>query len=211
MPVLLAACGGSTPEPQPAEPAAKAEAPAAPPEESPAPAAGATEPAPARPAAASEEPEKRTRSAKDVLTADGVMFSFSFNDSAAYAEAEKSCDEKAKDDPKKRADCVSRARDRIDGGSLVFRQEGGKWYWLTIQRSGARVTLLNKVEFEFGEESDTSVTLVIKGRDTGKKPRNFPPKVVIQVPDESRIAIDDPKRGKLVYLPKMGAIGEPGR
>ena len=214
--VSLAACGGGTPEAKaPAEPAAAEPAKPAEP----------TEPAADEPAAKKAEPAKAeskpasdgmtiTRTPKDIITADGVLFSFNFSASDAFAAAEKKCDEKSGDDPKKRASCMTKARDaQVDGDSMVFRQEtDGTWSWITLTRAGQKLTVLHKIQFEIGDETEKSVTLKLIGRDKGTKPMgNVPKLLVVQVPNDSEIALDDPKHGKMVYQLKAGVIGDPGR
>ena len=199
----LIGCGGAPPEPKEPEPVAKAEPEPAPAEEE---EAEPEEEAPAEePEPAPEEPTLK-RSPKDIVTEENILFAFSFRDSDAYSAAEARCDKKSGDDPKKRADCLRKEGDKVAGDSMFFKQGGGKWWWTIIRRSGKKVTVLTKLEIEFGEETDTSVTILPKGRDTGKKPmRPVPKKVVIEVEDGSLI-LSDPKKGKMVYNPKAGLV-----
>jgi len=210
----LAGCGGGqaeepeTPPPAPAEsepPAAEgesAEAAEEPKSESKQETKEAEEP---------KKEEKASRSPKEILTTEGVLFSFSFADSAVGEAAEKECSEKAGDDAKKKADCMAKAANKIDHDGLVFKKEtDGSWTWTTLRRSGSKLTVLHKVEFEFGEEKDNTITIKPKGRDKGTKPKAFPASVTIETSD-AQIVLDDPKLGKMVYVSKFGAVGDPGR
>jgi hypothetical protein len=155
--------------------------------------------------------EKPSRSPKEILTAEGVLFSFSFADSAVGEEAEKTCSEKAGDDAKKKADCMAKARDKIDHDGMIFKKEAdGSWSWTTLRRAGSKLTVLHKVEFEFGDEKDKTITIKPKGKDKGTKPKAFPATVTIETSDE-QITLDDPKLGKMVYVSKFGAVGDQAR
>ena len=140
-----------------------------------------------------------------------MLFSFSFNDSEAFASAESGCSEKSGDDPKKKADCMAKARDKIDHDGLIFKKEtDGSWTWTTVRRAGAKITVLHKVQFEFGEEKGSTITLKIKGKDKGTKPKAYPATVDIETNDDG-IVLNDPTLGKMVYVGKLGQVGDAGR
>lgn len=160
-------------------------------------------------AASEEKSEKKVvRTAKDVLTAEGVLFVFSFAASEPYQAAEKKCTEKAKDDPKKKADCMTKASEAFDNDGYAFQEEDGKWLWLTVRRKGNGLVTLHKLPIEFTDEKDHSVTLKVVGPDKGTKPGGMPKQVTIDVPGESEISVTDPKQGRLVYQAKLGLLGE---
>jgi hypothetical protein len=140
------------------------------------------------------------------------MFSFSFKDSEAYQKAEERCDKKAGGAPEKKASCMEKEGDKIGGGdSMIFKKEAdGTWTWITLRRSGAKTTVLHKFEVEFGEETDKTITIKPKGKDKGTKPMPPPAQVVIEVTDMG-ITLNDPKLGKMVYVSKLGTVGDPGR
>ncbi len=218
MAFAVAACGGAQSEPKEPESAAAEPAPAkessskdesdtadTPPADEPK-KTDAAEPAPA------EEPKKAGKSPADVLKGDDVMFAFAFNASEAYQSAEKKCGEKAKDDPKKKADCMRKASDQISADDISFKKDAdGKWWWLTTHRKGNTLVTVHKIQVEFVDETDKSVTLKPQGRDTGTKPMQVPAKVVVEVPSESEIVLTDPKLGKMVYQAKMGLTGKSER
>ncbi len=207
---MLAACGGSQPEAKepPNEEAKASSEEKAPPSDDKAEAPSPTksdkkpEAASASESSTSSADSKPKRSLKDMLTAQRALFVFSFTSSDMHQAAEEKCGKKAGDDPKKKADCMTKASAQFDADALQFTEQGEtKGEWLTLRRKGNTLKTLHKVDVEFGKETDKSITLVLKG---GKE-------VVIEVPNESEIVLNDPKNGKMVYELKLGLIGESER
>jgi hypothetical protein len=147
---------------------------------------------------------KITRTARDILTAPDVIFMFSFNQSDIKQEFEKQCDKEANDNPKKRADCMTKAKKKIDFDGIAFKQEKGSWYWLTISRKGKVLTNLHKVPIDFGKEDEHSIVVKPNGKDEGKLRTGAPGETKIEVPNEYEISIKDPKLGKMVFEAKIG-------
>ena len=210
--LLLVACGGSAPSPK--EPEAEAEKPDAAESEKPAEDAKAEE---SKPEEKKDESAKSdssssgptvTRTAKDIVTAPDTLFMFSFNESDVKQKAEEACEGRSKGDPKKRAECMTKEKGKIDSDGVGFKQENGKWYFLTIRRKGKVLTNLHKVPFEWGAETPNSVVLKITGKDTGTKPGRFPNEVKIDVPNDYQIVLDDPEHGKMVYEAKIGLLSK---
>src|SRR5262245_29360440 len=79
---------------------------------------------------------KVKRTPKDIVTAPDVIFMFSLNSSDIKEQFEKQCDAQAKDNPKKRAACMSKAKDKLDWDGMRFKQEKGTWYWSMIKVKG---------------------------------------------------------------------------
>ncbi len=152
------------------------------------------------------------RSAEEVLERDGVYFDLSFMASDVHDAAEKKCSKKAGDDLAKKAKCMSHESDAVAWNGMAFRRgPEGKWWWYTLRRTGAKMVPLHKIQIEFTDDSDHSVTLKTSGRDEGSKPGGLPSKVVIEVPSESQIVVTDRKYGKMVYNAKMGLFGKDER
>lgn len=153
------------------------------------------------------------RSAKDIVTGKDVLFVLSFNDSEPYQAAEKKCSEKAGDDPKKKAECMSKASKQFDPDGITFEQDAdGKWMWLTMHRKGNQLIAVHKIPVEFSDDKDKSVKVKTLGPDKGTKPMAHVPKeFVIDVPSETQISITDPKNGKMVYEAKLGLKGDSKR
>jgi hypothetical protein len=145
------------------------------------------------------------RTAKDIVTAPETTFMFSFNQSEPKEKAEERCDAQAKGDAKTKALCMKKESSKFGEDGLQFKQEGGKWYFITVRRKGKTLTTLHKIPFEFGEDKADRVVLKTTGRDTGKAPKgNVPKEIVIEVPNEFSIALKDPDAGRLVYEAKIG-------
>jgi hypothetical protein len=164
--------------------------------------------------ASKDEPEEKKsgRSAKDIVTRKDVLFMFSFTASEPHQVAEKKCTEKSGDDPKKKADCMSKASKSFENDGMAFTEDAdGKFWWLTVRRKGSGLQTLHKVEVDFDGDSDSKVTVKTKGPDKGTKPGGLPKELVIEVPSESEIAITDPKQGRLVYEAKLGLMGKDER
>jgi hypothetical protein len=204
----LAACGGSEPEvkdPSTEAPAAS-EAKAAPSDDADkAAAASADDKKDDAKKKSDDSPPAEAatkKSLKDVLTTPGALFVFSFAASDAHQAADDKCTKSAKDDPKKKADCMTKASEKLEGDAFQFQEQGeNKGLWVTYARKGDKLSTKHKVEVEFGKETDSSITLVPKA---GKE-------VVVQVPGEGQIVIDDPKQGKMVYELKLGLLGDQQR
>ena len=213
--LILFACGGSA---KPAEePTTEESKPAAEAPEKPADATEAkseekteekTEAKPEPADASSSSGPTLTRSARDILTAPDTLFMFSFNESDVKQKAEEACEGKSKGDPKKRADCMTKEKSKIEADGLGFKEEKGTWWFTTIRRKGKVLTNLHKVPFEFDKETPKSVTLKITGKDTGTKPIRFPNEVTIEVPNDYQIVLNDPEHGKMVYEAKIGLLSK---
>jgi hypothetical protein len=150
------------------------------------------------------------RTPKDHLTAPDVVFMFSFNDSDPKKKAEERCEAQSKGDPKKNAQCMTKERGKFPADGMQFKKnDKGDWSWMTLRRKGSTITYLHKIPFEFGEEKETSITLKLSGKDTGRQPmRNIPATITIEVPNEFQIAMQDPEHGRLVYEAKIGITSE---
>jgi hypothetical protein len=152
------------------------------------------------------------RTAKDIVTAPDVVFMFSFNESDVKKEAEERCDKKAKDDPKKRAECMTKEKDKIEADGMQFKQEKDRWYWLTIRRKGKVLVSLHKLPIEFEQDSDHSIVLKPVGKDEGtQRGKGAPGETKVEVPNDYQIVITDPKHGRMVYEAKLGLLGEQQR
>ena len=208
--LLLVACGGTpaakTPEATPESSTEKTEATSdQAPDSGDKPDADKAETKKSDAKSASDGP-KPTRSAQDILSAPDVVFMLSFNDSDVKQAAETKCTASSGNDPKKMNGCMAKARKAIDIDGYQFKEINGKWFWLTLRTQGKTLHTLHKFEFEFGEETPTSVTIKPKGKDLGSKPGKTPGTVTVQVPNDYQISLDDPKLGKLVYEAKIGLL-----
>jgi hypothetical protein len=152
------------------------------------------------------------RTAKDIVTAPDVVFMFSFNESDVKKDAEERCDKKAKDDPKKRAECMTKEKNKIEADGMQFKQEKDRWYWLTIRRKGKVLVNLHKLPIEFEQDSDHSIVLKPVGKDEGtQRGKGAPGETKVEVPNDYQIVITDPKHGRMVYEAKLGLLGDQQR
>ena len=151
---------------------------------------------------------KSTRSAQDIITAPDVVFMFSFNDSDVKQAAETKCTASSRSDPKKMNACMAKARKAVDVDGYRFKEKDGKWWWLTLRMQGKVIHTLHKFEIDFGAEKEGSLTIKPKGKDLGAAPGRTPASVVITVPNEYQISLNDLKLGKLVYEAKIGIASE---
>ena len=218
LPLLLsAACGGSTPpaesakptesETEPKEEKASTDAKSRDNDEDPVKADDKKPDTKSSDTKATDAP-KLTRSAQDIITAPDVVFMFSFNDSDVKQAAETKCTAASGNDPKKMNTCLAKARKVIDVDGYRFKEKDGKWWWLTLRTQGKVIHTLHKFEIDFGPEKDGSITIKPKGKDLGSAPGRTPASVVISVPNEYQISLNDPKLGKLVYEAKIGIASE---
>jgi len=222
---LVVACGGSKTPPSAPEGATEASAAKAEPEapgDADAKPAGDTEKSDASAgkgdagksenkgaAAASDDGPKATRTAQDILTAPDVVFLFSFNDSDVRKAAEEKCSKKAGENAKKKNECLGAERKNFPADGYRFKKdEHGQWVWITVRQKGNRLVALHKVPVEFTDETATSITLKPTGKDKGSAPSTPPAKLVIEVPNDYEIAVQDPKAGRLVFQAKVGVVTE---
>jgi hypothetical protein len=196
----LAACAGKTPEPEAAEAESAADSAGEADQAGPA--------ASAKPAEEEEEQEELPdKTPTQILTEDGVAFAFSFQDSDVGKKAEENCAKKSKDDPQKKAACMKKARDRYPEEGIHFKKDPeGKWWFVTYGKHRGKPADLHRIECEFGEEKGNQVTVKLKGPDKGsKRMGSVPRELVIQVPDDYSILIDDPAKGNVIYKTRVGA------
>ena len=144
------------------------------------------------------------RTVRDILTAPDVIFMFSFNQSDIKDAAEKQCDGEGTGNPKQRAKCMARAKQKIDVDGIALKQEKGKWYFLAFRRRGRALVNLHKVPIEFTKEEERSIVLKPIGADEGSARGAAPTETKIEVPNEYEIVIQDPKLGRMVYEAKIG-------
>jgi hypothetical protein len=160
----------------------------------------------ASPKAEADDAKKLYRSPRDALTRKDVSYMIAFEDCDAGKKASEACAAQSAGDPKKRSECMSKARAKLEMDGIRFGQDtAGEWYWITIVQKGVSYVATHKIKVEFGEETETTIAIVPKGRDLGSKPmRQIPSKVVFEMESDYRMTSTDPQHGKLVYDVKIG-------
>lgn len=203
--LLPQACGGPQPPANSSAEATQAPAAATPASESKSATAQAEDAKPTETAVAPEEEKKAGPSPKELLTREGVMYSFAFRSSDAYTKAQAACEKESGTDQKAIAGCMAKARASIIKDAMVFRKgDDGNFWWYTIQQKGAKMETLSKVQVEFGEEKDGKITVKAVGKSQGKVPA--PKELSVEVPNEAEIFVADEAAGKMVYEVKMGVL-----
>ena len=216
----LAASWGCSPAPKPeaaappiaaaptASPAASAEA-APPSAAEPAPeAAPSTEPPPA--AAAEPEPARPTQSPLQVISAPDVAFLVDYAGSAARERALDECDTEAKGDPAVKATCLEKARTKFIADVIRFKKDAqGKFQLAIYKRQGSRLDEIYIGSVELTEQGTDAVRLKFTGREKGARPLfRGQPSVVLKVPTEYSIEIDDAGFGRVTYNAKIGLVSQ---
>jgi hypothetical protein len=129
-------------------------------------------------------------SPKDIVSAEGVRFVLSFNNSDVGMKAGERCDSRYKNDPKGRNQCMKDARASVKEDVLHFQMGSlGKWVWTTSTQRGSTLSQLKQVNFTWGEETKNSVEIQTSRGE----------KVVISVPNNYSIVIPHPTHGMLTY------------
>ena len=190
-----------TPAPVPsAEPVSDAGAPAAD--------ADAPLVAPSAPPAPAET--KRSQAPINMLTARDAAFLVDYANSDAKQKAQKGCEAEAKGDAEKQGACLTKARDKFQPDVLKFRRDSEtKTSLLVYKRSGSTLRELWIGGVELSEPSPDSVKVKFVGSGKGARPIvRGRSDVVISVPNEYSIELDDPDLGHLRYDAKIGLVGE---
>jgi hypothetical protein len=160
--------------------------------------------------AAPEPEEVKVEGPRDILVREGTLFMLDFDKSDLGIKVNEDCEKKSKDDPAKKANCVSKAMDKIprEGVSFDEDDEGNWWYIRFGVEKGVQV-IYNKVQVEVGEPSGRNITLTPTGKDQAKRKKGTVPKeLVFEVPDEYTVVLQDPTRGRMEFQPKLGLLEE---
>lgn len=152
------------------------------------------------------EPPPKPKPSQLVLEPD-TGFMFSFKDSEVGEKKDAVCEKQSKDDPQKKAKCMQKAREQIaEEGMRFVKDDEDNWWWIVFGLKGGKHYAIHRIQVDkVEEETDTKLTLSLTGRDFGKKPmRPVPAKIVLDVPDEYSLSMDDPVLGKKVYKQRVG-------
>lgn len=211
--IALTACGGSQPPPKEPSSAGSA-APEAPKADEATDASKTSETSETKPDTAKKDekpadtsgPEVK-RTAKDIITAPEVTFMFNFNESEPKEKAEKDCTASSGNNPKKMALCMKKANSKFHADGMQFKKDDkGEWVWITLRRTGSKITVLHKVHIDFAEDKPDSVLIKTSGKDLGRGGGKVPSEQLIEVPNEFEIAVKDPTYGRMVYEAKIGIM-----
>lgn len=173
------------------------------------PAASAAEP----PADAGAAPAERARSQYPIamITARDAAFLIDYSNSEAKQKAAEACEKESAGDPEKKGACLTKARDKFLPDVLRFRKDSETQTSLLVyKRKGTALSELWVGLVSLSEPSPDSVKVTFLNKGKGYRPlwQGTKSDVVIQVPNEYSIELDDPALGHLRYDAKIGLITE---
>lgn len=159
---------------------------------------------------APEPAEEEVQGPREILVREGTLFLLDFDKSDIGIKVNEDCEKKSGGDPAKKANCASKAMDKIPREGISFDEddEGNWWYVRFGIEKGVQV-IYNKVQVEVGEPSGRNITLTPTGKDQAKRKKGTVPKeLVFEVPDEYTVVLQDPTRGRMEFQPKLGLLEE---
>ncbi len=199
----LTACGGSKTPPAETPEASSNEAKAEP--------AAEKAPAEAKPEAP-QEPEGPSllRTVQETITEPGNGWVFNFQSSEPYENAEKKCDEKFKDKPKQRAQCLSKARSSYVADAMEFKKnDSGQDVWVIYKTQGNRLIKIYSVPVAYGEEKAGVLKMKKAGKATGSAPLfASASEIDVKLLSNYTMELDEPGKGRLTYDARIGYISQ---
>ncbi len=196
----LPACGGSKPAAE-----TPADADAAQDEGADAEASKDAAPEPEAEPEPEPEPEAAGVDPEEILIREGTAFVLNIGESDIGKKIDEKCAKQAGDDIAKKSNCRSKAINSMDREGFLFEQKNGAWWYVRFGIIKGAKAEFNKVQIEVGEPQGNKLTIKTSGQDKASRRRGTVPKELeFEVPDEYTIILHDPKRGKLVFDPKMG-------
>ena len=146
------------------------------------------------------EVEKPSKPPSDVVIANDTIFSLNFSSSEPGQKAEKACDKKHSNNPKKRNQCMKKWRTGVKEDVLQFtKDDKGRLHFIISQQKGNKLKRIKKVAFKIGKETENSLEIKLLGGSRRT--------LVIAVPNDYTIEVPNMKHGKLVYDAKVD-LGE---
>ena len=156
-----------------------------------------------------EEVFKPDRPPRDIITTEDTSFVLKFEASEVGIKADEECQEEHGDDPKSYNQCKQKARKKIGETIQHFKEKDGKWWWLTYLRKGRNLAVIHRIQFEWGEETDNTITILPQGKDMGSARMSpVPKKVVITIPNSYQIMMVDRVHGKMYYSASIGLLAK---
>jgi hypothetical protein len=151
------------------------------------------------------EPKASHKPAKEIIGDPDLSFQYSFRDSDIREKTEEACTKKSKDDPEKKAACMSKAQGDLEGEHLRFIKLDGE-DWFVIVAKGKE---LHRIKYSIAKDSPNQVTIKLIPPDKAKQPKGkLPMEFTIEVIDDYTISTNDPEEGKRVYKAKTGLFTE---
>jgi len=151
---------------------------------------------------------KASRPPTELITGPNVVFVFNFKESAVGIAAQEACERQAADDPRAVRECFDKARSQVPVESVRFvKDKANQYWWVTYNRYKGNLLKWHRVQFMPGQETDSSISLNLVGKDKGIAPlAHVPHSLAIELPNDYSIVIQDPELGKMAYDAKIGLI-----
>jgi hypothetical protein len=166
----------------------------------------------AEPASDAAAPSERARSQYPIamITARDAAFLIDYSNSEVKQKAQSACEAESKGDTEKQGACLTKARDKFLPDVLRFRKDSETQTSLLVyKRKGSALSEQWVGLVALSEPSSDSVKIQFLNKGKGYRPlwqgKN---EVVIHVPNEYSIELDDPVYGQLRYDAKIGLITE---
>ena len=139
-----------------------------------------------------------------------MAFLVDYAGSAARERALDECDTEAKGDPAVKATCLEKARTKFIADVIRFKKDAqGKFQLAIYKRQGSRLDEIYIGSVELTEQGTDAVRLKFTGREKGARPLfRGQPSVVLKVPTEYSIEIDDAGFGRVTYNAKIGLVSQ---
>ena len=151
---------------------------------------------------------KASRPPAELITGPNLIYVFNFKDSQIGQMARESCLEQVGDDRRELSACLEKARSKIPVESVRFvKKPTGELWWVTYNRYKGNLLKWHSVQFQAGEETAERITLNLIGKDKGIAPMaRVPRSLVIDLPNDYTIVLNDPEHGPMTYDAKIGAL-----
>jgi len=151
---------------------------------------------------------KASRPPTELITGPNVVFVFNFKESAVGIAAQEACERQAADNPRAVRECFDKARSQVPVESVRFvKDKANQYWWVTYNRYKGNLLKWHRVQFMPGQETDSSISLNLVGKDKGIAPlAHVPHSLAIELPNDYSIVIQDPELGKMAYDAKIGLM-----
>jgi hypothetical protein len=145
--------------------------------------------------------------AKDIIGDADLSFQYSFRDSDIREKKEEACTKQAKDDPEKKAACMSKAQGDLEGEYLHFDKVDGETWYVVFRNPPYKE--LHRIKYSIAKDSPDQITIKLTPPDKAKGVKGaLPNEITLDVIDDYTISINDSEQGKKVYRGKTGLLSE---
>jgi hypothetical protein len=151
---------------------------------------------------------KASRPPAELITGPNLIYVFNFKESPIGQTARDECIEQVGEGGRELSACLEKARSKIPVESVRFiKKPSGELWWVTYNRYKGNLLKWHSVQFLTGEETAESITLKLIGKDKGIAPMaRVPRSLVIDLPNDYTIVLNDPEFGPMTYDAKIGTL-----